>query len=74
MVVIYRWLGPEYRAAIFIGQAYLYSSSLEAYTKRELIMCYGLNMGNKFLLVKDEVTDVLHICSAIWPCLLVDNG
>ena len=32
-------------------------------------MCYGLKMGNRFLLVKDEVTDVLYICSII--CLII---
>jgi len=28
-------------------------------------MCYGLNKGNGFLLMKDKVTDILYICSAI---------
>ena len=28
-------------------------------------------MGNKFLLVKDEVTDVLYVCSIIWLFILV---
>ena len=33
-------------------------------------MHYVLKTGNWFLLMKDEVIDVLHICSAIWPFLL----
>jgi len=36
-------------------------------------MGYGLKRGNGFLLTKDEVTDVLHICSPIRSFLLVDN-
>ena len=28
-------------------------------------MHYGLETGNKFLLITDEVTDVLNICSAV---------
>ena len=56
-----------------IGQASLYSLSLEAYTGQELMMRYGLKMGNRFLLMKDEVTHVLYICLAIWPFLLADR-
>ena len=35
-------------------------------------MRHGLKMGNGFLLMKDEPTDVLYAGSAIWPFLLVD--
>jgi len=35
-------------------------------------MRYGLKRGNRLLLMEDEVTDVLYICSAIKPFLLVD--
>ena len=35
-------------------------------------MRYGLKMGNGFLLMRDEATDVLYAGSAIWPFLLVD--
>ena len=51
--------------------ASLCSSSLEAYTGEEIIMRYKLKMRSKFLLIKDEFTDVLYICSAIRPFLLV---
>ena len=33
----------------------------------------GLEKGNRLLFMTDEVTDVLYICSAIRPFLLVDN-
>lgn len=38
----------------------------------ELMMGYGLKKGNKFLLMKDEVTDALYICSVI-GCVLLAN-
>jgi len=47
---------------------------LEAHTRPELMMRYGLKMGSRFLLMKDEVTNVLSIRSAIWPFLLVDRS
>ena len=36
-------------------------------------MRYGLKKGNR-LLIKDEVTDVLYICSAMRPFLLAGRG
>ena len=32
-----------------------------------------LKTGSRFFLMKDEVTDVLYICSAIWPFELSKN-
>ena len=35
-----------------------------------MMICSGLEIGNWFLLIKDEVTNVLYICLAILPFLL----
>lgn len=49
----------------------LYHSGLEAYTGMELMMRYELKIGNRFLLIKDEVADIRCICSVIGSFLLV---
>ena len=41
-----------------IGQASLRSQGLEAYTRLELMMHYGLKTGNRFFLIRDGVTEV----------------
>ena len=48
----------------------LYYSGLEAYTGMELMMHYELKIGNRFLLIKDDVADIRCICSAIRSFLL----
>jgi len=72
VAVRHHWLGLNHSAAVFLCQVSLHSSSLEAYTRLELIMRYRVKMGNRFLLMKDEVTNVLYICSATWPFLLAN--
>ena len=60
MVVRHRQLALDYWAAISYLLGFLHSLGLEAYTPPELMMRYGLKTGNRFLLMKDEVTDVLY--------------
>ena len=57
----------SYKLDMFL---YLYSSDLGAYTRTGLLR-NELRSGNRFLLIKDEVTDTLYICLAIRPSLLV---
>ena len=67
-------LGLDYSTAISYLLGFLHSSCLEAYTLPELLMRCGLRTGNRFLLVKDDVTYVLYICPAIYLFLLVDRS
>lgn len=80
MVVRHRQLALDYRTAISYPLGFLHSAGLEAYTPPELMMRYGLKTGNRFLLMKDEVTDVLYTLAPRcpgWPDLrnfIRDNG
>jgi len=67
MVVRHSWLFLDYTLAISYRLGFLPSPSLEAYTGLKPIMRYGLMMGNRFFLMRDEVTEDLYICSAIRP-------
>ncbi|KAG0638826.1 hypothetical protein HOY80DRAFT_130292 [Tuber brumale] len=72
-----RWLGGFGWVSIIWRQypisqiLYLYPSGLEEYTGMGAMMRDGLNTGSRFLLMKDEVTDVLYIRLATGPFLLV---
>ena len=58
-------VGLDYSAAISYQRGFFLLLKLDAYTRLEFMMHYGLKRGNRFLLIKDEVTDVLYIGSAI---------
>ena len=75
MVVRHCRLGLDYWAAISYLLGFMalsrFGGVLE-YTRLELMMRSGLKTGNRFLLMTDEVTYILCLCSAFWPFLL-DN-
>jgi len=67
VVVRHRQLALDYWTAISYPLGFLHSVGLEAYTPPEFMMRYGLKTGNRFLLMKDGVTDVLCTLAPHYP-------
>ncbi|KAG0642369.1 hypothetical protein HOY80DRAFT_998568 [Tuber brumale] len=61
----YRAVETVLRSAVWLSLEYWAATGLEVYPSIGVMMCYGLNIGNRLPLMKDEVTDALYTCSAI---------
>lgn len=58
------WSGdPVWTLRPYISRIPPYPSELEVYARAGLIVPYGLKTRNRFLLVKNEVTNAIYICS-----------
>ena len=60
-------MGDDYWAAISYWLGPIALSSFGGVYFVETHDAFGLRTGNRFLLLMDEVTGLLYICSGVWP-------